>query len=88
MTTDQDFRDLQRRVMQLEGKLTYLYNHLGVTFAPEAAPGDDPRIIEQIKKGNMMEAIKIYREIHESTFPVNVAEAKKAIEEMIQRLGI
>jgi hypothetical protein len=50
MVTDQDFKDLQRRVMQLEAKLAFLYNHFGVTFEPDNAPGDDPRVIEQIKK--------------------------------------
>jgi len=50
MVTDQDFKDLQRRVMQLEAKLAFLYNHFGVPFEPDNAPGDDPRVIEQIKK--------------------------------------
>ena len=89
MVTDQDFKDLQRHVMQLEGKLSFLYNHFGVTFEPEAAPGDDPRVIEQIKKGNMMEAIKLNRQLHDKVVPeVTVSDAKKAIEDMIQRLGI
>ncbi|MGB8213782.1 MAG: hypothetical protein WCE68_09525 [Anaerolineales bacterium] len=84
MVTDQDFKDLQRQVLQLEAKVAFLYNHLGVTFVPEAGPGDDPRVIEQIKKGNMMEAIKVYREINNETLPA----AKQAVEEMIKRLGI
>jgi hypothetical protein len=89
MVTDQDFKDLQRHVMQLEGKLNFFYNHFGVTFVPEAAPGDDPWVIEQIKKGNMMEAIKVYRQIHDTVVPeVTFVEAKKAVEDMIQRLGL
>jgi hypothetical protein len=89
MVTDQEFRDLQRHVMQLEGKIAFLYNHLGVAFVPEVGQGDDPRIIEQIKKGNIMEAIKIYREIHDDTAAgVSFPEAKRAVEEMIQRLGL
>jgi hypothetical protein len=75
--------------MQLEGKIAFLYNHLGVTFIPGESSGDDPRIIEQIKKGNMMEAIKIYRDIHDdSASGITFPEAKKAVEEMVQRLGL
>ena len=79
-----DTTELSRRILLLEGKVAFLYNHLGVIFEPEAAAGDDAKVIEQIKKGNMMEAIKAYRESHDVSFP----DAKQAVEDMIQRLGL
>jgi hypothetical protein len=51
---------------------------------PEAAPGDDPRIIEQLKKGKLLEAIKTHREIYDSDYET----AKLAVEEIQGRLGI
>jgi ribosomal protein L7/L12 len=51
---------------------------------PEPGPGDDPRIVEQLKKGNVIEAIKIHRELNDA----GLTEAKGAVEEMQGRLGI
>jgi hypothetical protein len=84
MVTDQDLQQLRRRVVELEGRLNYLYKYLGATFVPEPAPGDDPRIIEQLKKGNLIEAVKIHRELNGSS----LTEAKEAVEEMQGRLGL
>ena len=84
MVTDQDLSILRSRVIHLEGQINFLYKHLGIEFVPEPSPADDPRIIEQVKKGNMLEAIKIHREINGSSLP----EAKEAVEEIKGRLGI
>ncbi len=61
MVTEQDLGRLRDRVIHLEGQVAFLYKHLGVTFVPEAAPGDDPQIIEALKKDNLLEAVKVYR---------------------------
>jgi ribosomal protein L7/L12 len=84
MTTEMELTALRNRVAHLEGQVAFLYKHLGVTFVPESAPDDDPRIIEQIKKGNLLGAIKIYREIHNT----GLEEARLAVEEIKGRLGI
>ncbi len=84
MVTDQDLQQLRTRVMLLEGQVEFLYKHLGVTFVPEPAPGDDPRIVEQIHKGNIIEAIKIYRELYDA----GLNEAKQGVEAIRRRLGI
>ena len=84
MVSDEYFARLQGRVIQLEGQVAFLYKHLGVTFVPESGPGDDPRIIEQLQKGKMMNAIKFYREITDAS----LFEAKQAVEEIQRRLGI
>ena len=84
MISEQDLARLRARVIHLEGQVEFLYKHLGLTFVPETNPGDDPRVIEQIKKGNMIEAIKIYRELTNA----GLAEAKDAVEKLQGRLGI
>ena len=84
MPTEQEMTQLRLRLVHLEGQVAFLYKHLGVTFVPEQGPSDDPRIIEQLKKGNLIEAIKIHRELTGA----GLAEAKTAVEELKGRLGI
>jgi ribosomal protein L7/L12 len=84
MVTEQEFHDLRGRVIRLEGQVAFLYEHLGITFVPESRLDDDPRIIEQLKKGNLLEAIKIHRQLNNTS----LEEAKKAVEEMQGRLGL
>ena len=76
MVTDAEVGVLRMRVKELESQVVFLYKHLGVTYIPEPGPEADPRIIEQVKKGNMIEAIKIYRELT----GVGLAEAKQVID--------
>jgi hypothetical protein len=84
MVTEQELTTLRNRVTHLEGQVAFLYKHLGITFIPEAGPGDDPRIIDQLKKGNLLGAIKVYRELHDT----GLDEARLAVEEIQGRLGI
>ncbi|MBC7876793.1 MAG: hypothetical protein H7Y59_06430 [Anaerolineales bacterium] len=84
MVTDQDLSTLRARVIHLEGQVAFLYKHLGVTFVPEVVPGDDPKVIEALKKGNLLEAIKVYRGITGASYE----DGKNAVEEMKGRLGI
>jgi len=89
MPTEHEVAQLRERITHLEGQVAFLYRHLGVTFVPESAPGDDPRIIEALKKGNTLEAIKVYRELYSSaTVTVSMDEAKRAVEEIKGRLAI
>ena len=84
MATDQEIHDLRNHVIRLEGQVSFLYKHLGITFVPETQLTDDPRVIEQLKKGNLIEAIKIHRELNNTS----LVEAKQAVEEMQGRLGL
>lgn len=89
MATEHEITQLRDRITHLEGQVAFLYRHLGIAFSPESAPGDDPRLIEAIKRGNMLEAIKVYRELHSnSTITIGMNEAKAAVEEIKGRLGI
>ena len=75
---------LRQRITRLEGQVEFLYKHLGVTFVPEAGPADDPRIIELVKKGKTIDAIKLYRDLNGASLP----DANQAVEDMQRRLGI
>ena len=79
-----EVQELRQRVARLEGKIEFLYSHLGITFVPEATPSDDPRLIEYLKKGDTLNAIRIYREIH----GVGLEEARKGVDEIRGRLGL
>ena len=80
----QEIQILRSRVSRLEAEMEYLFKHFGLTFSENANPGDDPRVIEALKKNNLIEAIKIYRELTNS----GLAEAKTAVEEIRRRRGL
>ena len=77
---------LRKRVSQLEAKMYFLYKHFDVTFVPEEVPPEeaDPKVVAQLKKGDLMGAIREYRGIHQ----VNLEEAKAAVDELKARLGL
>ena len=82
MTTETDIMALRARVRELEDHIKYLYSHLNITYFESSQTGD-VKVVEMIKKGNKIEAIKIYRELHN----VGLAEAKQAVELLEARLG-
>jgi len=84
MQPEVEIQKLSKRIIQLEGQVAFLYKHLGIEFVPEAAPNDDPRIVELLKKGNRLEAVKLYREIYSS----GPQDAIAAVNEMQGRLGL
>jgi ribosomal protein L7/L12 len=82
--TEQQYIDLRNRIIRLEGQVAFLYEHLGMTFVPEEQLTDDPKIVAALTKGNLLEAIRVYREITGAT----VEESRKAVEEIQGRLGL
>ena len=82
MTIETDILALRVRVHELEDHIKYLYTHLNITYF-ESSQAGDAKVVEMIKKGNKIEAIKIYRELHN----VGLAEAKQAVESLEARLG-
>jgi hypothetical protein len=77
MPTEAEFLLLQSRVRQLEEKLEFLYRSLNIDFLePNTDPIRSPQIQEALRRGNKIEAIKIYRELT----GVGLAEAKQAID--------
>ena len=84
-TADQHEIELLRsRINRLEAQMDFLFKHFGLTFSENANPGDDPRILDALRKNNTIEAIKIYREMTN----LGLAEAKAAVEEIRARRGL
>jgi ribosomal protein L7/L12 len=81
---EQEIALLRQRIVRLEAQVEHLYNHLGINMAADRSPADDPRVIEALKRNNIIEAIKIYREIT----GLGLAEAKSAVEGIKSRHGI
>lgn len=83
MVTESEILLLRSRITQLEERVDFLYRHLGIV-STEDSPMAETRVIEMLRKGNKIEAIKIYREIYN----VGLAEAKDAVESLGSRLGL
>ena len=77
MPTEAQFLLLESRVGELEEKLEFLYRRLNLDYAdPNADPALAPEIQAALRRGNKIEAIKIYRDLT----GVGLAEAKQAID--------
>lgn len=77
MVTEADILLLKSRINELEEKLQFLYRRLNIDYtAPTAEPALAPQIQDALRRGNKIEAIKIYRELT----GVGLAEAKRAID--------
>lgn len=74
---------LQARIAKLEQKLEYVMQHLGLRYVKnEAALPGMEEVMALIKKGNKIEAVKVYREKTNS----GLKEAKDAVDRMAAQL--
>jgi len=80
MSTEFDLIQLRARVKELEDRLKFIYDHLRIEYS-DSPEEKNKEIIDLIKKGNKIKAIKIYHEI----FKVGLAEAKDAVDKMEAR---
>jgi ribosomal protein L7/L12 len=78
---EQEIALLRQRVVRLEAQVEHLFKHFGISMAADGSPTDNPRVVEALKKNNIIEAIKIYRELT----GVGLAEAKSAVEQINAR---
>lgn len=83
MTAESEILALRARVAELESRVDFLYNRLGITHVRDTGLAE-ARVVETLKKGNKIEAIKIYREIYNC----GLAEAKQAVDAIEVRLGL
>jgi ribosomal protein L7/L12 len=83
MSTETEILALRARIAELESRVDFLYNHLGIAQGKNAGMAE-ARVIDMLKKGSKIEAIKIYREVYNC----GLAEAKKAVESIESRLGL
>lgn len=82
MITETDFQQLRSRVNELEDRLKFLYRRLGVDYTadPNADPIMLPEIQAALRRGNKIEAIKLYRELT----GLGLTEAKSVIDKAEQ----
>lgn len=57
---------LRGKVAELEAKLAFLYTQLNVTYVPDPDVRNAP-VIELLRAGKLMDAIKCYRDIHQTS---------------------
>jgi ribosomal protein L7/L12 len=86
MVTETEVQLLRSRINELEDRLKFIYRRLGIDYTadPNADPVMSPQIQEALRRGNKIEAIKIYRELT----GVGLAEAKEAVEKMEKKFGL
>lgn len=77
MSVEQDVLSLRSRVAQLEARMQFLYEKLNIEYVEKPSLAN-PKIMELLKKGNKIGAIKVYREVYN----VGLAEAKDAVEKI------
>jgi len=79
MSKEIELIDMRTRVSRLEVQLEALYQHFGLNFGDSQSMLDeDGPVIDVLRTGNLLEAIKVYRQIHN----VGLAEAKTAVEHL------
>ena len=81
MVTEADIQLLRSRINELEDRLKFIYRRLNIEYAdPNSDPVLSPKVQEALRRGNKIEAIKIYRELT----GVGLAEAKDVIDKAEQ----
>jgi ribosomal protein L7/L12 len=80
----QEIALLRQQISRMQAQIDQLYSRLNLTFTEDAFETDDPQVIEALKRNNMIEAIKYYRE----KTGLGLAEAKSAVEKIKARRGI
>jgi ribosomal protein L7/L12 len=77
MVTEADIQLLKSRINELEDHVKFLYRKLNIEYAdPNSDRALAPQVQDVLRRGNKIEAIKIYRELT----GVGLAEAKQAID--------
>jgi ribosomal protein L7/L12 len=81
MVTETEVQHLRSRINELEDRIKFLYRRLNIDYMdPSSDPVLSPQIQDALRRGNKIEAIKIYRELT----GVGLAEAKDVIDKAEQ----
>jgi ribosomal protein L7/L12 len=80
---DQEMSNFATRLAQLETKVDFLLRQLGIDPAMITPPPAD-LISEALRAGNIVQAIKLYRELHGG----GIREAKEAVEALRTEMGL
>jgi len=79
MVDDNDVMQPRARVLDLEGKVNFLYKHLNIQYIKELSE-TEKKVVEAVRKGNVLDGIRIYHEVYR----VDLESAKKAVEELLK----
>lgn len=81
-----DIDELKREVARLTELVNGLYRHLGIGQLDAAAAGSEPseEILDALRGGQLIVAIKLYRE----QTGMGLAEAKRAVEDIARERGL
>jgi len=60
--TDQEILELRQRVARLERQIAFLLEDLGLEYHDEPNHGVSPQIVDLIRRGRKIQAIKLYRQ--------------------------
>jgi hypothetical protein len=80
----QQIASLKTEIYKLQARVEFLYSHLGLEYVEETSPSDDPEVVNALRTGNVLEAIKVFR----MRTNADLSTAKLAVEEMRARLGL
>jgi ribosomal protein L7/L12 len=80
MVDESDVMLLRARVMELESKINFLYRHFNLEYV-KVEDESDQKVLAAFKKGGLIEAIKVYRELYK----VDLGSAKQAVENLLKK---
>jgi ribosomal protein L7/L12 len=83
MSSEEEITRLRVRVAELEDRIEFLYKKLGVEYIENPRMAN-AKLEELLKKGNKIEAVKVYRELYNT----GLAEAKNAVDAIETKLGL
>jgi ribosomal protein L7/L12 len=78
MLLDHEVLELRQKVGKLERQVTFLLDHLGLEYHEDPNTGVSPEILELVRAGRTIEAIRLFRE--ETGF--GLKQAKEFIESL------
>ncbi len=81
---DSETEQLTKRIAALENQVSILYRHLGLPLPSEMTAEDNLRLMQLLKSGQTIEAIKLLRERK----GIELADAKMEVEARMKELGI
>ncbi len=86
MIDEKGYEKLRDRVYQLQAQVDFLYQHLGITYTPDPMEAQtvDPRLLEALKKDNLLQAMAVYRQLYNCDAPT----AKDAVLTLKGKLGL
>lgn len=74
---------LEFQVGQLQRKLKFVLDHLGLTYAENVLAPAEQAAMDQLRHGNKIEAIKVYQRLS----GLGLKESKDAVERLESSLG-